>query len=124
VGDGGFIAQAMSAETLEAATETGELWSAQDNIGVVFRFLAAHFADSELDGALPLFAIVDVANTDTGEVGKLSVGGARVVATLFRACEKVWFPFEASFTSVKLDGTRAALNLVIAPTKVTNTAKK
>lgn len=123
VGDGGFLAQAMEADTLEEATATGELWSAQDEIGTVFHWLNAKFLDSDLDGTLPFFAICDVVNTDTGEKGQLSVGGARVVATLFRACESNWFPFDASLVTVDVGTGKTALNLVVAPTKVKNTAK-
>ena len=121
VGDGGFIAQAMNAETIEAATETGELWKGQAEVGRRFRFLTAVFADSDLDGALPFFAICDVVAEDTGEVGKLSVGGGRVVSTMFRANQKTWFPFVASLAEVDLGSGKAALNLVLAPTKVENT---
>ncbi|HET9247717.1 MAG TPA: hypothetical protein VFO15_18075 [Xanthobacteraceae bacterium] len=109
---------------MEEATATGEMWSAQDNTEAVFQFNGVRFADSDLEGALPFFAICDVVNAGTGETGKLSCGGARVVATLYRAAEAGWFPFTAKFVSVKLDGTRAALNLVVVPTKVKNTATK
>lgn len=121
VGDGGFIAQAMEADTIEEATQTGELWRAQDYLGNVFVWQTARFADSDLDGTLPFFAICDVVNTSTGEKGQLSVGGARVIATLFRACEANWFPFDASLEEVQLSGAKAALNLVVAPAKVKNT---
>lgn len=123
VGAGAFIAQAMNAETIEEATETGDLISGRDSTGIRYRWLSAAFADSELDGALPLFAVCDVIDPATGAVAKLSVGGARVTATLFRACQKEWFPFDASLESVDLGPGLAALNLVLAPTQVTNTKK-
>jgi hypothetical protein len=123
VGDGGFIAQAMNAETIEAATETGELWKGQDSTGTTYRWLSAVFADSDLEGALPFFIIADVVDTETGEVGKMTCGGARVIATMFRANQKAWFPFEASLVEVDLGGARAALNLVVAPKKVKNETK-
>jgi hypothetical protein len=123
VGDGGFIAQAMMADTIEEATKTGAMISGRDHPGTRYRWLNATFADSELDGTLPLFAICDVIDPATGAVEKLTVGGARVTATLFRACEKEWFPFEASLESVDMGAGRAALNLVLAPSKVENTKK-
>lgn len=126
VGDGGFLAQAMEADTIEDATATDELWRGRDEIGTVFHWLSAKFLDSDpdLDGTLPFFAICEVVNTATGEKGAMSVGGARVVATLFRACEANWFPFDASLANVDLGSGKAALNLVVAPRKVTNTKDK
>lgn len=123
VGDGGFIAQAMQAETLEEATKNGDMISGRDSAGIRYRWLGATFADSDLPGTLPLFAVCDVVDVDTGAIMKMSVGGARVTATLFRACEKEWFPFEASIESVDMGSGQAALNLVLAPTQATNTKK-
>lgn len=121
VGTGAFIAQAMQAETLEEATETGEILSGRDTAGTRYRWLGAQFADSDLEGALPVFAICDVIDPTSGAVAKLAVGGSRVVVTLFRACEKEWFPFDASLESVNLGAGLAALNLVLAPTQVKST---
>jgi hypothetical protein len=123
VGDGGFIAQAMLADTLEEATSTEPMLSADQNTGKPFRFLTATFADSDLDGRLPFFAVCDVIDTTTGERGKLSCGGGRVVATLFRACQRDWFPFEATIEPVSLGAGKNALNIVPAPIKVANKTK-
>lgn len=109
---------------MEEATATGEMWDGQGHTEIPFVFHNARFADSDLDGALPFFIISDVTNAETGEQGKLSCGGARVVATAFRACEAGWFPFTCKLVSVKLDGTRAALNMVVVPTKVKSTSGK
>jgi hypothetical protein len=124
IGDGGFIAQAMQADTLEEATKTGAMISGRDRAGERFRFLNATFADSDLEGIIPLFAVCDVIDPVTGSVEKLSCGGGRVVATLFRACEKEWFPFEAVFQQVDMGDGKKALNLVLAPEQVRSTAKK
>ena len=111
------------ADTIEEATKTGEMISGRDAVGVRFRWLGATFADSELDGTLPLFAICDVIDPASGAVEKLTVGGARVTATLFRAAQMEWFPFEAALVSVDLGVGKAALNLELAPTKVENTKR-
>lgn len=123
VGDGGFIAQAMGAQSLEEATETGETWSGQAHTGQRFRFLDARFADSDLDGRMPFFALCNVVDDKSGEKGLLTVGGGRVVATLFRAAEMGWFPFDAYLEPIALGGSKEALNLVLAPTRVANTKK-
>ena len=118
MGDGGFIAQAMHANSFAEATQTGEMISAEGRLGDRFRFLNAVFADSDFEGQLPFFAICDVIDAKTGEVAKLTCGGGRVVATLFKACKGEWFPLEASFAAVDLGSGKAALNLVPAPQKV------
>lgn len=123
VGDGGFIAQAMGAQSLEEATDTPETISGQAHTGERLRFLNARFADSELDGTMPFFAICDVIDDGTGEKRVLTVGGGRVVATLFRAAEMGWFPFDAYLEPIALGGSKEALNLVLAPTRVANTKK-
>lgn len=123
VGDGGFLAQAMTADTLADATANDDMLSARENIGTVFTFVHATFADSDLDGQLPLFVVADVVDQSTGAKCKLSVGGARAVATLFRACQMDWFPFDASFTAVDMGSGKAALNITPAPVKVANKPK-
>jgi hypothetical protein len=120
VGDGGFVAQAMGAQTLEEATATGDLIPGREREGDVFRFSSATFADSDLDGQLPFYAVCDVIDPTTGQLAKWACGGARVVATLFRACQMDWFPFDASVISVDMGMGKRALNMVLAPTKVTS----
>lgn len=121
-GASGFLGQALSAESLAEATATEDLLAADQHLGERFTFQGCVFADSELDGQLPFFAIIDVVQHDTGAVTKMACGGTRVVATLLRATEMGWFPFDASIESVPLGNGKSALNLVLAPAKVTNTA--
>jgi hypothetical protein len=123
VGDGGFVAQAMGAQTLEEATATGDLIPGREREGDVFRFSSATFADSDLDGQLPFYAVCDVIDPASGQLSKWACGGARVVATLFRAAQMDWFPFDASVISVEMGAGKRALNLVLAPTPVKNTSK-
>jgi hypothetical protein len=118
VGDGGFVAQAMGAQTLEEATATGDLIPGRERVDDVFRFNSATFADSDLDGQLPFYAVCDVIDPASGQLSKWACGGARVVATLFRAAQMDWFPFDASIVEVEMGGGKRALNLVLAPTKV------
>lgn len=122
VGDGGFVAQALTAETLEEATATGELTSGRDTAGTRYRFLSATFADSDLDGSLPFYAVCDAVDVETGEVVKWACGGSRVVATLFQASRKDWFPFEAEIAAVNMGDGKNALNLVLSPAKVKSAA--
>lgn len=117
-GPSAFLLQAMTATSLEQATETGELVSARDNTGVRFRFIDATFCDSDLEGQLPFYAICNAIGSTDGAACKVSVGGARVLAILFRACEMDWFPFDAEFESINLGSGMNALNLVLAPQQV------
>lgn len=122
VGTAGFIAQALLADTLEAATDTEDLWNAENHLGERLTFLGATFADSDLPGTLPFYAVIDVRDATTGDVAKMACGGDRVVATLFRACEMGWFPFDAYIVAIPLEKGKQAFNLQLAPKQVENTA--
>lgn len=116
-----FMLQALGADTLEAATEIGEVVSVRDNLlGERLHIIDVTFldGDDELDAQVPIFAVIDCFREMTGEQIKATCGAEHVVGVLIRACEMDWFPFDAEIVSVKLGSGKAALNLKLAPTRV------
>lgn len=119
-----MIASILEADTLTDALTLSAGWAAKDNLGHVYVFQSARFADSDLPGALPFYAIADVVDSETGEQGRVTVGGDSVVAALFRCAERGEFPFSAKVEAVDLGNSKTAFNLVLAPTKVKNTTTR
>ena len=127
VGSFGILGQALTADTLEAAMNMGEMIDAEAHMNERIRFVRCSFADSDpaLGARVPYFAVCEVMLDDgTGALRKMSIGAEHVLGVLIRACEQDWFPFEGQLQSVRLDSVRTAINLVPVPAKVTNTAKR
>src|SRR5690348_5565314 len=113
-----FLVQAMNADSLEAATRIEDVIQGKEHLNEVMTYLDVVFLDSDptLESDLPIYAVCTVARPlEGGIVQKMSVGAGHVVGVLIRAAEMGWFPFDAELVSVKLDGTRKAINLQVAP---------
>jgi hypothetical protein len=116
-----FLAQALNADTIEAATDIGEVIQGKEHLNERIKFLDVVFLDSdpELEGDIPIFAVCTVAREmEGGVIEKLSCGAGHVVGVLIRAAEMGWFPFDAQLVSVGLGAGRKAINLVLAPERV------
>lgn len=121
VGGAAFIMQALDANTLEEATEIGEVINGGDHLNERIRFIDVQFLDSdpELEALVPLFALCKVVREmGGGTVEKLSIGAGHVLGVLIRACELDLFPFDGELVSVGLGAGRKAINLQLAPRKV------
>lgn len=121
VGANVFLMNALEADSLEAATEIGEVIQGQEHLNERIRFVDVTFLDSdpELGSDVPIFAVVDVVREmGDGVVEKMSIGAGHVVGVLIRACEMGWFPFDAELVSVGLGSGRKAINLQLAPRRV------
>lgn len=117
--------QALGADTLEAATEIGQVFPAANYVGGRLKFVNVSFMDSDptLDSRIPIFALVDVVRDNgDGTVELMSCGAEHVLGVLIRACEMDWFPFDGILEEVDLGSGRKAINLTLAPGRVENTA--
>lgn len=116
-----FLVQALNADSIEAATEIGEVIQGGEYLNERIRFMDVTFLDSdpELESDIPIFAVATVVREmGDGTQEKLSIGAGHVVGVLIRAAEMGWFPFDGELVSVGLGAGRKAINLQLAPTRV------
>lgn len=116
-----FMTQALNADTIEEATEIGEVIQGGDHLNERIRYLDVMFLDSdpELESDVPIFAVCTVIREmGDGTRERMSIGAGHVVGVLMRAAEKDWFPFDAQLVSNGLGAGRKAINLVLAPERV------
>jgi hypothetical protein len=116
-----FLAQALNADTIEQATEVGEVIQAADHLNERIRYMDVVFLDSdpELESDIPIFAVCTVVREmGDGVQEKMTCGAGHVVGVLIRAAEKGWFPFDAELVSVGLGAGRKAINLQLSPQRV------
>lgn len=118
---GVFLLKALDAQTIEEATDTGQVLGAKENVlGERLRMTGVTFLDSdpELESTVPIFAVIDCFRELDGTQVKVSCGAEQVLGVLIRACEMDWFPFDAELYSVSLGKAKNAINLRLAPQRV------
>lgn len=121
MGANAFLLNALSANTIEEATEIGEVIQGSEHLNERIRFVGVSYLDSdpELKSDIPIFALCDVVREmGDGVQEKMSIGAGHVLGVLLRADEQGWFPFDAELVSVGLGAGKKAINLQLAPRRV------
>lgn len=116
-----FLSQALKADTIEAATDIGEVIQGGEHLNERIKYLDVAFLDSdpELQADIPIFAVATVVREmGDGVVEKMSIGAGHALGVLIRAAEKGWFPFDAELVSVGLGAGKKAINLQLSPERV------
>lgn len=79
-----MIAEVMLAETAEEVLEESSTTAGEDIVGVPIRLMSVKFRESDLDGSLPYYALIEAFRADTKTVDIITCGGFKVVAQLAR----------------------------------------
>lgn len=95
-----IIEQVLSAESAEQLFDLGGSTSAQEFVNVPFTMHDVQLRQSEVEGALPVYVLIDAEHAESGERIPINSGAPRLMAQAWRAKQLDLLPLKVQVVEV------------------------
>lgn len=95
-----IVEQVLTAETAEQIFDLGGSTSAQELVNVPFTIMDVQLRQSEVEGALPVYVLIDAQLSDSGERVPINSGAPRLMAQAWRAKQLDLLPIKVQVVEV------------------------
>lgn len=97
----GIVARVLAAGSLEDVLNKQAVVKLKDYVGRPLTVLGVRWGESDYEGGVPFYAIVDAVVEATGEKVVASCGGQQVLAQLYMMAKHDWLPARVTVDTVE-----------------------